>query len=420
MRKIFSYFWVLLIGVQFAHAQQNQSSPFSYFGIGDVYTDGLAFNRSLSGLGIGLNSSYYLNGINPAGLCAMDTMSFTFELGTSGSMSQLQSGSVKENSFHGNVDYIAIGFPVTRWMKASIGFNPLTNVGYNLKSYQSNADESVNIERTIAGEGGISQIYMNTSVTVLKKISLGFHVAYYFGNITNVLWDEPVEKNISISSFLDSTKTSYNDWYTSFGLQYSDKINDDYRFTVGLIGGLEQKINNIYTSSKRSLSKGHPKGLLLSEVRDKESFDNLPFFYGVGFSISNEKMTYGFDYTFHNWGNVQSGKAYQKFFNEHSFVLGMQYLPRPRTATKYRHRIRYRASVRYKTNYLGLFDEQIKEIGINFGVGLPVKRSKSTLNLSLGVGKIGTLESTTLNQNFVNINIDLSLHDIWFIKRKYD
>ncbi len=421
MRKILSYFWILLIGIQFAQAQQNQSSPFSYYGIGNIYRDGLALNRSLGGLGIGLNNSYYLNGINPAGLCAIDTMSFTFEVGASGRLSQLQSGSAKENYSSGNVDYVAIGFPITRWMKASVGFNPLSNVGYNLKSYQSTVDESLTIQRTISGEGGISQIYLNTSATILKKISFGVHVAYYFGNITNVISDKPMKESVSISNFEDSTQVMYNDWYSSFGLQYTDKINDDYTFTVGLVGGIEQKINHTYTAVKRSISVGHVgNDLILSRSNEKKGFDKVPLFYGVGISLSGEKMMYAVDYTYHNWGNIQTGRHYQKYFDEHSVILGLQYIPRQRTATKYRHRMSYRASLRYKSHYLGVFDEQVQEVGINFGVALPVKRSKSTLNLSVGLGKMGTLESNTLNQSFVNLNIDLSLHDIWFMKRKYD
>ncbi len=421
MRKILSFLGILLVSIQFAQAQQNQSSPFSYYGIGNIYRDGLALNRSLGGLGIGLNNSHYLNGINPAGLCAIDTMSFTFEVGASGRLSQLQSGSIKENYSTGTVDYLAIGFPITKWMKTSIGFNPLSSIGYNLKSYQSTVDESLTLERTIAGEGGISQVYFNTSVTFLKKFSLGAHIAYYFGNITSVIHDEPTENNIAVSKFTDSTQTMYNDWYSSFGLQYTDKINEDYTFTVGLIGGLEQKINHTYTAVQRSSSAGHTgDDLILSKSDQEKGFDKLPLFYGVGFSLSTEKMIYAIDYTFHNWGKIQTNRAYQKYFDEHSVVLGLQYIPRYRTATKYRHRINYRASLRYKTHYLGVFNEQVQEVGINFGVGLPVKRSKSTLNLSVGFGKMGTLESNTLNQNFVNLNIDLSLHDIWFMKRKYD
>jgi len=60
---------------------------------------------------------------------------------------------------------------------------------------------------------------------------------------------------------------------------------------------------------------------------------------------------------------------------------------------------------------------------MSFGVGLPVGTPRnpfSNANIGLEFGKRGTTDANLVKENFVNINISLSLNDRWFQKRKYD
>jgi hypothetical protein len=88
--------------------------------------------------------------------------------------------------------------------------------------------------------------------------------------------------------------------------------------------------------------------------------------------------------------------------------------------------MRYRLGGKYELGYINVVDvtegvdEQIKEVGITFGVSLPMKRSKTSLNIMVELGRRGLFESNLLNQNYIKFGVDVSLHDIWFIKRKYD
>lgn len=404
-------------------AQQTHSSPYSYIGVGDVYTSGLAYNRSLGGLGVGTRSSFYLNSINPAALSAMDTMSFTFEFGASGVYSILETPTVNEPSFNGSIDYMAIGFPITRWLKTSVGFMPFSKVGYNLTEQVEAMDGDENLftlQRDIKGEGGINQLYLSNSVMFLKKFSLGLKLTYIFGQIKNTTTDSPQTSDPSISGYTEELTTRVSDVGYSFGLQYHDKINEKYKFTIGGIYGVENSLGTSTSVLMQSYSTGHPADTLFISD-DIESSVNLPSFFGLGFSIGSEQIMIGFDYHYTAWSNVSIGNKTEEYLDAQRFIFGAEYIPKPRTATKYIHRMRYRLAGKYEKSYMQINKQQLKDVGITFGVGLPMKRSKSTLNISFDIGKRGSFQAEdALTQSYFKVNFDLSLHDVWFIKRKFD
>ena len=80
----------------------------------------------------------------------------------------------------------------------------------------------------------------------------------------------------------------------------------------------------------------------------------------------------------------------------------------------------YRAGIRYEDTGIMIRNESINDFGISFGLGLPVGRSLSNLNVGFEFGKRGTTDSGLIKENYANFHISLSLNDKWFIKRKYN
>ena len=125
---IFSAF-IIATGLQ---AQTNTYSPYSRFGIGDIAKKGFGRNQALGGIGFGLRDRNHLNYLNPAGNSAQDTMSFIFSTGVSGNTMQLQSNEGSHNVHNVTLSHLALGFPVTRWWKTSLGLVPYSHMGYKL------------------------------------------------------------------------------------------------------------------------------------------------------------------------------------------------------------------------------------------------------------------------------------------------
>ncbi len=83
-------------------------------------------------------------------------------------------------------------------------------------------------------------------------------------------------------------------------------------------------------------------------------------------------------------------------------------------------RIAYRGGLKYEKSYLMIGNEQIKDFGISFGVGLPVYRSLSTINISAEIGQRGTTDFNLIKEQYAKLTLNVNLHDIWFVKRKFD
>jgi hypothetical protein len=75
---------------------------------------------------------------------------------------------------------------------------------------------------------------------------------------------------------------------------------------------------------------------------------------------------------------------------------------------------------RYNQTYLNLYGQSINEFGISFGLGLPLPRSLTTIDLSLEVGRGGTTAKNLIQETFVNFTVGVSIYERWFVKRRYN
>jgi len=100
--------------------------------------------------------------------------------------------------------------------------------------------------------------------------------------------------------------------------------------------------------------------------------------------------------------------------------LGGFYIPNYNSFTSYWNRIVYRAGFRFEETGININGEAIDEFGISFGLGMPLRRSFSNVNLGFEIGRRGTQNNGLVSENFFNIFVSLSLNDKWFEKRYYD
>lgn len=113
-------------------------------------------------------------------------------------------------------------------------------------------------------------------------------------------------------------------------------------------------------------------------------------------------------------------------------ATGIQYIPDPTKFYQYWKMTHYRMGFYYNQTYLNLNLHNINEFGITFGLGLPIAKTdkgESTMirrklppiiNVSLAYGNRGTTNNNLIKESFWQFSLSLNIHDIWFIKRKYD
>lgn len=59
-------------------------------------------------------------------------------------------------------------------------------------------------------------------------------------------------------------------------------------------------------------------------------------------------------------------------------------------------------------------------MGITLGFGLPLKNSKSILNLNLEYGSRGIINQNLVREDYVKIGLGVSINENWFFKRKFE
>ena len=264
-----------------AAAQSGTNSPYSQYGLGLLNEQSSGFNRGMNGLGLGFREHNQVNYINPASYSALDSLTFIFDAGLSGQITNFEESGQKKNAKNADFEYAVAAFRAFKHVGVSFGIVPLTNVGYNysIAGYLNNDRNSAYVN-TYNGSGGIHQFYVGAGWEFFKGLSVGANVSYLWGDIDRSVVNSYTDRYINtLSKYYTATVSSYK---LDFGLQYSVNINKKNALTVGLTYGMGHKLN------------ADPKCMVISNntmtgVADTTSFTvnngrELPTSFGAGLS----------------------------------------------------------------------------------------------------------------------------------------
>ena len=160
-------------------AQNNTNSPYTRFGYGDLGERSFGAGRAMGGVGYGLRSPKQINPMNPASYSCMDSLTFLFDFGVAGQLSWFDDGNARQNDINGNVEYIAMQFPIHRRIALSFGLLPYSYVGYKFGALRN--DEGVTFTETYNGSGGLSDFYGGVSIDIWKKrLAVGANFGFLF------------------------------------------------------------------------------------------------------------------------------------------------------------------------------------------------------------------------------------------------
>ena len=106
-------------------------SPYSVFGIGDLYPQGTTRERAMGGVGIAGRDPRYINLMNPAAISARDTLSFVFDAGMVADNRVFRQGDLKSANNTLNINNFSCSFPVYKSFSVLFGLTPYSTVGYD-------------------------------------------------------------------------------------------------------------------------------------------------------------------------------------------------------------------------------------------------------------------------------------------------
>jgi len=426
-RVLFIILTSIVFFVSNASAQKYTFSPYSRYGVGDIENRGYGRSTGMGGTGIALRSNEHLNDFNPASYSAIDSSSFFFEAGLKGFYQNLSTTDNKADFSDINFEYFAIGFPIARWGAASIGIRPQSGTGYNFSTTIKD-DIFGNINQTADGSGSITRAYVGLAVQPIKYVSLGFHFSYMWGNLTSINMIDYLDHSSALS-YGRKQNIHINDVFFDFGLQTIIPLKENRSIIIGatfspktpLKGYTEEVVARGSTIEKEGELFVDSDSLFKSKDYFSDDALKMPLQYGFGISYNiKNKLTIAADYMNSAWSDITFPDDFTQTTNRTRYGLGVEYTPNNRNPKTYLSRIRYRFGGHYMNDYLIINNYQLEDFGISFGGGFPLKRSKTSVNLSFEIGQRGTTNYGLVKENYFRIYLNLTLHEFWFMKQRFE
>ena len=385
-------------------AQEGTSSPYSFYGIGDIRFKGAAENRSMAGLAIAPDS-IHINLQNPAGYSDLKLTSFSLggTYNTTSQKTNTQSGSARRTT----LDYLAVGLPLGKF-GMGFGLIPYSSVGYKIKTTSTILD----------GSGGMNKVFLGFGYKLGANLSVGADAQYNFGKIetTNFELKDGIENGTSVKNTAILSGINFN-----LGLMYQTKITKKMSLYSSVSYTAE---STLVSQNTREIGVSGDNTNTQEDARSLKLPSKLSFGAGLG---ENRKWLLGAEVSLQSTGNLVNfyNEVYNPSYNVvygkgSKYSIGGYFIPNYKSYTSYAKRITYRGGLKYEKTGLIIDSESINDMGFTLGMGMPLSGTFSNINFGFELGKKGTTTSNLVQENYANINIGFSLNEKWFEKRKFN
>ncbi|NLA15003.1 MAG: hypothetical protein GX877_00495 [Bacteroidales bacterium] len=420
---------VLTAGTFKSQAQVMESlgtfTPYSMFGVGDLVRPGTSLNRGMGGIGVGLRDNRFINYLNPASASARDSLSFMLDFGLMQG-NYVNQDAARTSAYNAlSMNHIIMSFPVWKTSAMQLGLIPYSHVGYRFVEEEKRED----ILATIGafryyqfGQGSINQVFAAYSATFFRHLAVGVQGMYYFGNLqknTNAV-------SITSPELYGTLKTGYDIAIGSFGAQVGAQVFGNFTprtsFTLGATfqpaGALRGEVTRFARVEKSSVID------TVYSVVNKESQMYIPMEWTVGFSVrKQDSWVFGMDYTQSDW--KKSNFAYTPGITfepgiSRTFKAGFEIVPDRYSIRYFMRRLTYRVGAYYDRSYMVLNGKQVDAMGITLGFSVPVFRWYNSIGVSVDAGQRGSIEDNLIRERYIMLILNFNLHDIWFLKHRYN
>lgn len=434
-----------------ASAQVSANSPYSRFGLGDLNSPSFVHMQSLGNLTAAYSDDFQSNIANPATLARLKATAF--ETGFDASRSFLKSGNEEASFWGGTMNYLSLSFPILNPLnrvldRKSLDFNWGMNISLrpfsrvNASSSLSEDVEDVgNVTREFAGSGGLNQVGMGHGFK-FKNFYAGADLSYLFGQIQHeraILYNSiPLPFHVySRDNF------SFRGFVWNVGLQYdldfsegqgAEDVAARNALTIGLTLGTRSALTTLsdqfratrggaWTGLDDDVIDSNQEGvdtiLLTNEIKEN---GKLPGSISLGVVWkSGEKWLLGANFSRTGWGSFDSNALEGEYDNTYQVGIGGEFTPDANSYRFYHHKIKYRAGLTFGTDPRLINGNQINEVTINTGVGLPIFLSRQISFINLGLEFVSRGGNVPISENTLRFKAGVTLNNnLWFYKRKYN
>ncbi|NAS11946.1 OmpP1/FadL family transporter [Poritiphilus flavus] len=392
-------------------------SPYSLFGLGVSTNANIGKNSALGRGGYALSGEEFINPLNPASYAGIPEKSFLFDVGFLTEISTLSNGNREEQRVAGSFSNIALATSLDAKSSIGLSITPFTDVGYSLIGLESNAEGSFDVfTANVFGSGALNDLRLAYGYAVVPQLRVGAALSYLFGTIEERESVQAGSSFISPSTLNVTDENRYSGIRLGIGVQYD--LNPKFTLAWGV-----NLPTNLAGSRDRSVAK--TLDFVPFEVSTETDLDlddfKLPLELNTGLVYSPiPSLFINADYALKLWGATEQQDNVGEFRDQYVYSLGAEYIANPK-GFKFWERIGFRAGYNYDSGYLSVNETAINTTTFTAGLGIPLGFSSlSRLNLSFARSFRGDTGGILVEERFNTINVNLSLRDFWFFKRKIE
>lgn len=403
---------ILVISIPVS-AQRNTFSPYSRYGYGTLHDPVMGQSLGMGGTAYGLRDNSSINPMNPATYSAIDSLSFLFDFGFTGMGSSFSENGVREKNWNYQLDHIALKFPIAKNFGLSMGLYEYSQVGYVFSTSGTIpggvGEDNVTYLNSYSATGGLNNFYIGTSYALFNRLALGVNLNYKFGNL--IYLQSSTYSNSDYSSTSVSNNLILNQMNLEYGIQYDQPIGKKHRFVLGATYSAEKPFKSELVSTQ----------IVLDTLTTTSTADfSTPQSIGVGLSYTyDDRLLVALDYAQQAWGDVPFYGKIDSLASTRRLALGLEYLP-SKYGDYYYQVIKYRVGLQYSESYINFAAGNLKNIGLTFGLGLPLRNQRSVLNLAFEFGKTMAPEKRMIQENYCKMSLSVAFNETWFMKRKFN
>jgi long-subunit fatty acid transport protein len=416
----------------FSVGQGLGNTPYSVYGIGEIYNPAFSAQQAMGSSGVSYANGIFINNLNPA-LLVRNRVT-VFEVGLIGQVKRLRNAQQSQQEVGGGLNYLAMAFPVNRRWTTGLTFRPYSYVNYEVRRVEPIQGTLNFAEYLYKGSGGVNQVAWTNGFQIGKSFYAGLQASFLFGNIaresgtTTLLYDDANGDGIVDPDYRVALEERYNhrDLALKAGIAYRQKLKDKLFLNVGAAYEVPASLRTGRDRFFQTYS-----GLdSLSGTQDVLSSSTgavrLPGGLRVGASLENPyKLAISADFSYQPWSQYRgfgggSGAA-EGYQDAYQVAVGAEYTPNILSATDYLKRLPYRVGFNYgQTPYL-VNGNSVRDLSFTLGTSLPLNRQGlADLSLGLQFGQRGTLNNGGLREQYFRVNLGFTIGEQWFYRQVVD
>ena len=406
------------------YGQMNVHTPFARYGIGYLEQQGTFRTRAMGGISSGIRDNMTLNYLTPASYSSIDTISYLFDFGLSYGVVGLKGDGMSFTSQDVNFTHLMMGFPIMKGWGVTAAILPFSNGSYNISFETPGTGVTGTTYQSHLGSGGYQRVLLGTGFKPLPYVSAGINLFYLFGEVSRVNDFAFTGDNNYFNTRKQSISSLKGLGYEA-SVQFMLPLSDNRYINAGLTwtpaydlrtGNEDLTLRYSYVSFNSSLL-----------ARDTLSFGSesttsrMPNSIRAGIGLGKtDKFTAGADIVYTKWTKASLPGTYGIYSDAMALHAGAEYVPDKYSNYGFFNRMEYRIGCRYGESYTLFEGDNLKEYGITFGTGIPMRRSRSRISLVVDLSTRGNGEGAVPGERRITVGASLNLHDYWFIKRQYD